>query len=173
MLLAWGQHVDQKFRDKTLVVVSNLNWQKPQASDLMSCMAWETGQTFSPSVRNGAGSGAVGLIQFMPGTAADMGTSTEELSQMTAVDQLDYVEKYFRPYASRIHTLDDMYMAILMPKYISADDSAVVFENGHIAYRQNRGFDANHDGQITKAEVCAKVQAVYERGKWLSNAINL
>lgn len=173
MLLAWGNRVTPEFRTRTLGACSELSWQRSQASDLMSCMAWETGQTFSPSVRNGAGSGAVGLIQFMPDTAADLGTSTDELARMTAIEQITYVVKYFKPYASRIHTLYDMYMAILMPKYISAPNDTVIFENGHAAYRQNRGFDANHDGGITKTEICEKIQQIHDRGMWLSNAFNL
>lgn len=47
---------------------------------------------------NAPGSGAIGLIQFMPSTAKGLGTSTSALKQMTAVDQLAYVEKYFAPY---------------------------------------------------------------------------
>ena len=58
----------------------------------MACMAWESGETFSPTIRNGAGSSMIGLIHFMPTTAKSLGTSTEALSKMTAVEQLDYVE---------------------------------------------------------------------------------
>jgi soluble lytic murein transglycosylase-like protein len=36
----------------------------------MACMAWESGRSFRPDVKNMAGSGATGLIQFMPTTAA-------------------------------------------------------------------------------------------------------
>ena len=48
-----------------------------------------------PSVKNMAGSGATGLIQFMPQTAANLGTTTDELSRMTPVEQMEYVRKYF------------------------------------------------------------------------------
>lgn len=41
----------------------------------MAAMAFESGETFSPSIKNAAGSGAVGLIQFMPSTAKALGTS--------------------------------------------------------------------------------------------------
>jgi hypothetical protein len=58
----------------------------------MAAMAFETGETFSPSIKNKA-SGATGLIQFMRSTAKGSGTTTAALAEMTAVDQLDFVEK--------------------------------------------------------------------------------
>jgi hypothetical protein len=48
-----------------------------------------------PSVKNMAGSGATGLIQFMPTTASNLGTTTDELSRMTSVEQMEYVRRYF------------------------------------------------------------------------------
>lgn len=48
-----------------------------------------------------ATSGATGLIQFMPATAQGMGTTTAALAAMSAVQQLDYVQRYFKPYAAR------------------------------------------------------------------------
>ena len=88
------------------------------ADDLMACMAWETGRTFNPAVRNMAGSGATGLIQFMPSTARALGTTTDALAAMSAERQLDYVEAYFQPYRGRLRDLGDLYMAILWPRGI-------------------------------------------------------
>ena len=165
MIVAWGNRVGPQFRQRMLEMCFNLRWYWNQApSDAMSCMAFETGRTFSPSMANAAGSGAVGLIQFMPPTADGLGTTTAALRRMTAVQQLDYVEAYFKPYAARIHSLHDMYLAILLPKYIDADDNAVLFSDGSTAYRQNSGFDANSDGKITKAEVCARVDKMKAEG---------
>src|SRR3546814_642119 len=62
---------------------------------LMAVMSFETGASFSPAQANNAGSGATGLIQFMPNTAAGLGTSTAALAQMSSVEQLQYVEQYF------------------------------------------------------------------------------
>ena len=60
---------------------------------LAKIIDYESG--FDPSKKNLAGSGAVGLIQFMPKTAIALGTTTEELAQMSMEDQFDFVEKYF------------------------------------------------------------------------------
>ena len=66
-----------------------------QPEYLLAVMSFETGGSFSPGIRNGAGSGATGLIQFMPATARELGTSTEALARMSATEQLEYVERYF------------------------------------------------------------------------------
>lgn len=165
--LAWGQKVSPEFRSKLLAICAGFGWQISQASDLMACIAWESGETFSPTIRNGAGSGAIGLIQFMPDTAAYLETTIHDLAAMTAEDQLSVVRKYFRPYASRIVSLNDMYMAILLPKYIGKDDNSILFSGG-ISYRQNSGLDANHDGMITKAEATAKVREKLVKGLTLT-----
>jgi hypothetical protein len=161
--LAWGSKVSEDFCRKAVAISKRLSWQPSQASDLMSCIAFESGETFSPSVKNMAGSGATGLIQIMPNTAHGLGTTVEDLKLLTAESQLDYVEMYFLPYAKRIKTLSDMYMAILMPKFIGASDLARLFTNG-TAYRQNSGLDANNDGTVTKREATAKVAAELAKG---------
>ena len=48
--------------------------------DILSVMAFETGGSFDPAQKNLAGSGATGLIQFMPDTARGLGTTTQQLA---------------------------------------------------------------------------------------------
>lgn len=155
--LAWGARVSPEFRARIFQICDRFMWAAEQPSHLMSCIAWESARTFSASIRNAAGSGAVGLIQFMPFVAHALDTTTLRLAGMTPEAQLDYVEKYFEPYHTRIRTLPDMYMAILLPKYVGAGSGAVLFSEG-IAYRQNAGLDGNSDGKITKGEATARVE---------------
>jgi hypothetical protein len=162
--LAWGARVSTGFAQGVLGICRGFGWGAEHANWLMACMAFESGETFSPSVRNAAGSGAVGLIQFMPSTAAGLGTTVENLQLLSAESQLYYVQKYFKPYAKRIGSLSDMYMAILLPKYVGQPGESVLFSEG-IAYRQNAGLDANRDGKITKDEATAKVLAKLQRGQ--------
>lgn len=161
--LAWGAHVSAEFRERVWRMCDQFGWGPEQPSDLMAAMAFESAETFAPDVRNAAGSGAVGLIQFMPLTAHAMGTTTLRMMAMSAVEQLDSVERYFRPYHTRVRTLSDLYMAILLPSYVGAPEDAVLFWTG-TAYRQNSGLDSNHDGKITKAEAAAHVLAKRTRG---------
>ena len=61
--------------------------------DLLSVIEKES--AFDSSNVNDS-SGATGLIQFIPKTAADLGTTTADLKAMSVLDQLDYVDKYFQ-----------------------------------------------------------------------------
>lgn len=131
---------------------------------LMSCMAFESGESFSPSIRNAAGSGAVGLIQFMPSTAKALHTTTDALASMSAESQLAYVERYFRPYKGRIRTIEDIYMTILYPKAIGRGADYALFSGSTTAYRQNKGLDADGDGTVNKYEAAAAVRAKYRKG---------
>jgi hypothetical protein len=166
MPLAWGAKVSPLFR--SLVIGTARRLSIPDPSWLMACMAFETGESFSPSIRNAAGSGAVGLIQFMPQTAAKEGTSVEKLAAMSAESQLQVVESYFKPWAGKLHSLGDVYGAILWPGMIGQPDTAVIFDKADPShpkqYLQNKGLDTNADGKITKAEIVARVQAKLVRG---------
>ena len=89
--LAWGAKVSEGFRNKARAIAVDLGC---NPDFLMAAMAFETGETFSPSIRNPQ-SGATGLIQFMPSTAKALGTTTNDLATMSAEDQLDFVAKFF------------------------------------------------------------------------------
>jgi len=161
--LAWGMKVSAEFRARLFALCERLAL---NPDFLMACMAWESAETFRPDIRNQAGSGATGLIQFMPSTARALNTTTEQLAKMTAVEQLDYVETYFRPYRGKLQTLSDHYMAILWPAAIGKAESAALWAKSErpTTYRQNAGLDSNRDGVITKAEAAAHVQAKLEKG---------
>jgi hypothetical protein len=167
--IAWGAKVSSVFRDRVWWICDELNL---NPDDLMACMAWESGRTFSASKKNLAGSGATGLIQFMPTTAQELADyrntalSTASLAKMTAEDQLTWVYWYFHMQIHRhgpISGLSDTYMAILWPSAIGKPDDYALFTGG-IAYRQNAGLDLNKDGQVTKAECASKLFAMRAEG---------
>lgn len=171
MTLAWGAKVSPAFRAKVMHIAVDLGC---EADDLMGCMAWESGRSFRPDVKNMAGSGATGLIQFMPVVAVQLGTTVEHLSSLTTEQQLDWVEKYFAPFKGRLKTFADLYMAILWPAAIGKPDGYVLFSAGdtqHPArYRQNAGLDLNHDGVVTKREAAARPAALVQEGRSSLNA---
>ncbi len=158
--LAWGARVSSVFRDRIRWTADDLDL---NADYLMACIAFESGETFRPDIRNAAGSGATGLIQFMSATARGLGTTTDELARMTAEDQIVWIWRYFKPFRGRLRTLSDHYMAILLPSAVGEPESHALFSGG-VAYRQNSGLDANHDGKVTKGEASAKVLAKLQRG---------
>jgi hypothetical protein len=164
-MLAWGKKVSEEFCQRVREIADSLG---ADPNYLMACMAFESGETFSPSIKNAAGSGATGLIQFMPSTAQALGTTTEELASMTAEEQLDYVEKYFKPSRGKLKSLDDVYMAILWPAAVGRPSAYVLFAKNDPThpkrYIQNAGLDFNKDGKITKAEAAEKVRKKLEKG---------
>lgn len=164
--LAWSAKVSQPFCNKVIRIADQLGMPVGGEDWLMACMAWETGERFSSSIRNMAGSGATGLIQFMPATARGLGTTTDELAKMDEIQQLDYVYRYFLPYRGRLNSLADTYMAILWPAGIGKPlDWAMWDANTRpTTYRQNAGLDVNKDGVITKREAASKVQAKLDKG---------
>jgi hypothetical protein len=161
--LAWGAKVSPEFRERVKWIADNLGC---PADSLMACMAWESGESFRSNIKNGAGSGATGLIQFMPSTAKALGTTTAALAKMRPEDQLNYVYKYFQPYAGRLNNLGDVYMAILWPKGVGQPDHYVLFDRGRTptTFRQNAGLDGNHDGQVTRAECLVKINQKLAKG---------
>lgn len=120
---------------------------------LLAAMSFES--NLDPTAVN-AQSGATGLIQFLDSTAKGLGTSTEALRGMSAIDQLKYVEKYLEPFKGQLSSMEAVYTSILSgsPK---ADPDTVLFSSG-AAYSQNAGLDLNHDGRITAGEATAKVR---------------
>lgn len=124
---------------------------------LLTVMSFETGGTFDPAVKNQAGSGATGLIQFLPATAQRLGTTTDDLARMTPEQQLDYVEQYLRPYAGRMRTQQDAYMAVLNPSAIGKSASYVVFQQGTRAYDLNKALDPAQTGRITIGDTMRSV----------------
>jgi hypothetical protein len=78
--LAWGAKVAPAFREKFVQLVSA--WGGCTPSELMTCMASESGRSFRPDGRNMAGSGVTGLIQLIPNGAFALGTTCEPLAQM-------------------------------------------------------------------------------------------
>lgn len=162
--MAWGSKVSQAFRDKVINICAGLGI---DPDDLMSCMAFESAETFRSDIRNAAGSGAVGLIQFMPSTAVGLGVTCDELARMTPEAQLTYVEKYFKPYTGRLKNLGDVYMAILWPAGIGKTDDWQLWcgDSRPTTYRQNCGLDGNQDRVITRGEAIAKVMQKKEKGE--------
>lgn len=192
MQVAWGAKVKLPFVLKVQKIVTDLGMPLSGVSDLMTCIAWESGRTFSPSVTNQAGSGATGLIQFMPATAiayfwtdaqiramsdaekkAKGREACAKLAAMSDLEQLDYVARYFAPYKGKLKNLGDVYGAILWPRMIGQPDSYVLWdqESRPTTYRQNSGLDVNKDGAITRAECLIKLNAMMAEGLKPANVL--
>lgn len=144
-------------------LVDAANWIGIDPDWLAAAMKFESG--FNPAARNAMGSGATGLIQFMPSTAANLGTTTDALAAMTFQEQLEYVKKYFAGYRGKLKSLEDTYLAIFYPAFIGAALDSVLGSTGSAIYEQNRGFDREGKGYVTKSDITSTIRSVLASAK--------
>jgi hypothetical protein len=107
-------------------------------------IAMESAGTFSPSIGNGLG--FYGLIQFGDAARKDLGLTVDQLTKMTAAQQMKYVVKYLK--------LQAQYAGVQSYKTIHELAGAVNQGHGMLRDIRRRGVAAildpsNHDGAIT------------------------
>lgn len=154
MALLYANKVSQAFVAKIIGISQELPATVPDW--LMFAMNLETGGTFSPSIKNPKSS-ATGLIQFLSSTAQWLGTSIEELRQMTAEEQLDWVYEYMKRRQQRygrFASYHDVYLAILYPEAIGKPDDYQLDADASLG---NLGFDVNKDKIVTVGEIKQKL----------------
>jgi hypothetical protein len=99
---------------------------------------------------------ATGLIQFMPDTALKLGTTNKALYAMSAIDQLHYVYKYFKPWTGKMKSYFDLYLVTFFPAAIGKPDDYIL-QTGKLSAatiaKQNPFFDVNKDGKLTVGEI--------------------
>lgn len=120
-------------------------------ADLRKIIKFETAGTFSPTSHD-PWNVSIGLIGFTEKTAKALGTSKAELAKMTAVQQLDYVYKFYKMNGLKPGSdVGTMYMLTFMPAYAYAPDGKVLGKKGggtldntglsmHKVWLQNPGF---------------------------------
>lgn len=134
--------------------------------DLMRVAYAETG--VSPTAHDPR-SNAGGLIGFMPSTLRGLGWkgSPEEFRELSATQQVPYVEAYYRPYKGRLRDDGLVYVANFLPAYLSAavagGDSYVLTRQGEAFYDQNQILDRDGDGEITVGDLRRHL-AIQDRG---------
>ena len=163
-----GGSTNDAFQKKLEEVAKRL---KVSKSDLLGIMKHESG--LNPSAVNPY-TRATGLIQFMPSTAKRMGTSVEALKNMSAIEQLDYVEKFYKPIAGKAKDIGDLYMFTFLPAVVGKPDNYVIGSKGSgksiyglsqdALYRQNATFDKDKKGYYTVGDVKARI-AKYSTSK--------
>ena len=142
---------------------------KAHPADLLGLMASESG--LDPKAQNK--SGATGLIQFMPDTAAGLGTSTSALKGMSRSEQMKYVEKFLKqtlkgvPLENGKVSAGNLYTAVYLPAFAAKGPGYIVAKKGGFSddwghhpaawYSHNSGLDLNGDGAITIAELGKRI----------------
>ncbi|GAB4421873.1 MAG: hypothetical protein OHK0039_37370 [Bacteroidia bacterium] len=129
---------------------------------LMAVMYSES--KFDAAVRNHKGSGATGLIQFMPAAASDLNVSLERLGRMEHEQQMEYVYLYLQNVRERygeFMSLADLYLAILYPRALNQDYCYTLYAKPSQSYEQNAGLDENRDGRVTVSDIDRRMQRLY------------
>lgn len=137
----------------------NPNW-------LMTVMKSESG--LNHRIPNSIG--CAGLIQFCPPTPQSFGTSVQALIEMSNVEQLDYVYKFYKYHKDNtlrggtFKSAFDLYLCTFYPVALTRDDDFVLGSEQSDSWArtvaaQNAPFDLNKDGYIHK----------YEFRKWFND----
>lgn len=156
---AFDSKLGSGFSAKLESICSNLGC-NPQ--DMIGLMFSESG--LNPDARNKS-SNATGLIQFLPSTAQRLGTTVSELKNMSAVDQLDYIEEYYSrtknaylPNATELSG-GDLYALTWLP---GRAEQYVLVESNNAKYYSS-GLDAIKDskGEINKDDLSKRIQNKY------------
>lgn len=111
---------------------------------------------WNPSALN-PGSGAAGLIQFTPGTLQRMGYHGRPFQQLSAVEQMPYIDQYLSR-VKRWKVPGDTYMAIIAPAFIGVPDDTVVYPVGGPAWRQNPTMREGELGPITARSIRNRIR---------------
>ena len=164
------------FRRKLVEVAKSVGTNPDWLAALISN---ESAGTFSPSIANMGNptAGAVGLIQFMPETAATLfgykkysmspedwkdacKESRTKMMSMDALSQLDYVKKFFATHRGKLNSPEDLYMATFWPKGVGQPSDYVIATKGSNVYKQNyQAFDQLNEGVITKGNVGGSIRS--------------
>ena len=95
-------------------------------------------------------SGAVGIFQFIPKVAKELGTSTAKIKKMTVKEQSDLYAKYLKRWKYKPGIPLGMMQAA--PAYANKPNDFVAYKKGSRAFEQNPGWIGD-DGKITAGSI--------------------
>ena len=151
-------HLTDQFYSRIVEISQKI---KCNPEHLMAVINLESAKSFSPSKKNPTSS-ATGLIQFTSASAQDLGTTVQDLAKMSALEQLDYVEKYLVKWKkaagfSENETLaaGDLYALVFQP---AKAKSGVLASAGTKEYNKNKMLDVNKDNKITTDDLSQSLE---------------
>jgi hypothetical protein len=125
--ISGGGKTSSEFNKKLQQVADKLGI---NVNDLYKIIKIESAGSFSPSSHD-PNNVSVGLIGFTEPTAKSLGTSKAELSQMSAVDQLDYVYNFYKMVGAKPgDDVGTLYMRTFMPAFVNSPDNTVLGQKG-------------------------------------------
>lgn len=99
-------------------------------------------------------SGATGLIQFMPDTARNMGTTVEEIREMSLEDQVRLSIQFLeRAGITADSPPGDYAVAVAATGYVGKPDDTVVYKKGSLRWEKNKPWRPADGGDITVGSI--------------------
>ena len=148
-------------RDFLRAIAEMSNRRNMDPSLLLGAIASES--SFDPTAVNKT-TGAAGIFQLKPEIAKELGTSTDEILEMSRVEQLKLMDKFFDKIKLPDNaTAGQLKTSIVLPNYAMESDSYELmtkfskFSDGQRGfpdvYERNKNLDTNNDGFITVGEL--------------------
>ncbi len=147
----------QAFWEKVIKISKNLNI---NPNWLMWIMNKESGLNHKARNKN---TKATWLIQFMPRTAENLGTTIDQLKNMSNIEQLDYVEKFYLPKKDKINSYINLYLSTFYPVAVWKPQNFVLWSERSQARAESIGRqnNMNNGNPITKRDVERRIS------KWI------
>ena len=192
--LIWGKKFNCDERLKVIEICQRLwpNNYLETANNLMAVFAWESGEKFETGAPNQRNSGGTGLIQIVPDTYKDL-TGKEpifenvhnywghgktlrrikQLADMTVLEYLDIVEKYFKPIKNKDLEFIDFYLQVLFPASSGLPEHVVFAKSSadldlpnetktrkkeRVAKFSRNNMDKNGDDIVMKSEIAQSIK---------------
>ncbi len=154
---------NRDFREKVKKVANNIGC---APEDLIAIFQLECG--LNPQAQNSIG--ATGLIQWIPTTArSTYHLEVNTIRRMTALQQLDLVEIYFKR-NGRNKSIDDLYLSVLYPAAKNRPDSYVIGSERGQEYAEK--FSSQNPfvrGRlVTKGDILKKIRSIRQNGKFVT-----
>lgn len=114
-----GIKSEEAFKERVISVSRSI---KVTPDDLMTVMSFES---FLNPKAKAKSTGAVGLIQFTSVACEELGVTISQIYTMSAIQQLDYVEKYYKSkpkFMKSSRGLADLYLATFLPAFLGRTD---------------------------------------------------
>jgi hypothetical protein len=146
VLIKANPNLGQPFLDKVDKISAKLginpNW-------LLETMHGESG--FNPKAQNAIAGGLIGfLFQYLP---SGFQITKEQLLNMSAMQQLDYVYRFYTSFGDlikKVKSYEDLHLLTFYPAALGKPDN---YKFPAIVTKYNPTLDTNKDGYITIAEV--------------------
>lgn len=163
-------------------------WMRQQGANPIGMLSTWMSESGVRALAHNPNGHASGLNQLMPPIAKGLGWDVDDCDpppatgripleryrMLTALQQSDWVRRYYSSYTGKLKTAQLCYLATFLPMYLArpadelTDDFVLAEKGGHLgwAYAANMVFDHNGDGRITLGELGEAIARNCHGARW-------